>query len=294
MVDKTLSYTSVLREYLALTKPGIVTLVLITTLGGFYIGAGGILEAVSVFWTLFGTGLAAAGSAVLNMVLDKDIDSLMERTSHRPLPRGAVSLRGALLLGFGLLSVSFLSLALFVNPLASYLTVLASSSYVILYTVLLKRRTPIATEIGGISGALPPVIGYAAASGELDLRALVLFLIMFMWQPPHFWVLALKYREDYARAGVPTLPVARGVFLTKVKTLLYTVSLLPLSLVPYAIGMVGKVYFAVALTLSVAYTLLTLKFMVSDREYSMKLFFFSVVYIAILFSVMVLDLSGTR
>lgn len=290
MVEKTISYTGAVREYLALTKPGIVTLVLITTLGGLYIGSAGNLEPLTVFWTLLGTGLAAAGSAVLNMVLDRDIDALMERTSERPIPRGAVSPKGALLFGVLLLVLSFLSLTLFVNLISATLAMVAAFSYVVLYTVLLKRRTPVATEIGGISGALPPVIGYVAGSGQLDIKAFVLFLIMFMWQPPHFWVLALKYREDYAKAGVPTLPVARGVFLTKLKTLIYTVSLLPLSLVPYAVGMTGKVYFFTALLLSLFYTAYTLKFMFSKKDYSMKLFFFSVIYIAVLFSVMVLDL----
>lgn len=290
MVEKTMYYTSALKEYLILTKPGIVTLVLITTLGGMYIGSKGNLEYITVFWTLLGTGLAAAGSAVVNMFFDRDIDSVMERTSSRPLPRGTVSPAGALLFGALLISLSFVILLTFVNIEAAVLAMVAAFSYVILYTVLLKRRTPVATEVGGISGALPPVIGYVAGSGELDLRAFVLFLIMFMWQPPHFWVLALKYRDDYARAGVPTLPVARGVFITKIKTLLYTVSLLPLSLIPYAIGMTGKLYFITALLLSTLYTVYTLKFLFSKKEGSMKLFFFSIVYIAVLFSMMIIDL----
>ncbi|EDP75669.1 heme o synthase [Hydrogenivirga sp. 128-5-R1-1] len=293
MVEKTMSYTSTLKEYLALTKPGIVTLVLITTLGGIYIGAKGNLEPISVFWTLLGTGFAAAGSAVINMFFDRDVDVLMERTSSRPLPRGAVNPTGALVFGILLLVTSFAVLYVFVNTIAAVLAMLAAFSYVVLYTVILKRRTPVATEVGGISGALPPVIGYVAASGELDLRAFVLFLIMFMWQPPHFWVLALKYRDDYARAGIPTLPVSRGVFITKVKTLVYTVSLLPLSLIPYAIGMTGKLYFVTAFVISLIYTVYTLKFLFSKKEESMKLFFFSIIYIAVLFSVMIIDLVKT-
>jgi len=290
MVEKTMSYTSTLKEYLILTKPGIVTLVLITTLGGFYIGSKGVLDPWIVFWTLLGTGLAAAGSAVLNMVLDRDIDSLMERTSERPLPRGAVNPKTALAFGLSLVIISFFTLYYFVNLTAAILAMIASFSYVILYTVLLKRRTPIATEIGGISGALPPVIGYVAGAGELDLKAMVPFLIMFMWQPPHFWVLALKYRDDYAKAGIPTLPVSRGVFITKIKTLVYTVSLLPLSLIPYAIGMTGKIYFLTALIMSTLYTVYTLKFLFSKKEESMKLFFFSIIYLAVLFTVMIVDL----
>jgi len=143
---------------------------------------------------------------------------------------------------------------------------IAAFSYVVLYTFLLKRKTPVATEVGGISGALPPVIGYAAATGEVDLKALTLFLIMFMWQPPHFWVLALKYRDDYAKAGIPTLPVSRGVEITKVKTLLYTVSLLPLSVIPYMIGMAGRLYLEVAVAISLLYVVLTLRFLFSRKE----------------------------
>ncbi len=290
MVERTIYYTGLLKDYLALTKPGIVTLVLITTAGGLYIGSGGFLDPYLAFWTLLGTGLAAAGSAVLNMVLDRDVDSLMERTASRPLPRGSVSPLGATLFGTFLLLGSLVIMLLFVNPLATFLTALASFSYIVVYTVLLKRRTPVATEIGGISGALPPVIGYVAGAGEFDLKALTLFLIMFMWQPPHFWVLALKYREDYRRAGIPTLPVSRGVKVTKVKTLLYTVSLLPLSLVPYAIGMTGKLYLLVASLMSLLYLLLTLRFLFSKGEEGTRLFVFSILYIAVLFSVMIADL----
>ncbi len=290
MVEKTMSYTSTLKEYLALTKPGIVTLVLVTTLGGAYIGSRGSLDPFLVFWTLVGTGLAAAGSAVLNMVLDRDIDSLMERTSARPLPRGTVNPFSAVLFGVSLLVISFLLLTFFVNLVSAVLAMLAAFSYVVLYTFLLKRKTPIATEVGGISGALPPVIGYAAVTGAIDLKALTLFLIMFMWQPPHFWVLALKYRGDYARAGIPTLPVSRGVEITKVKTLLYTVSLLPLSVIPYMIGMAGKFYLGTAVVISILYAGLTLRFLFSRKEESMKLFFFSIVYLAVLFTVLIVDL----
>jgi len=132
--------------------------------------------------------------------------------------------------------------------------------------MLLKRRTPVATEIGGISGALPPIIGYVAGSGELDIRAFVLFLIMFMWQPPHFWALAIKYREDYSRAGIPALPVVRGIKVTKIKTLLYTASLLPLSVLPSLIGMTGYLYFITAVISSTLYILFTLKFLFSKKE----------------------------
>jgi len=290
MSEKVAVHSNVLREYLVLTKPGIVSLVLITTLGGMYLGARGSLEPILVFWTLLGTGLAAAGSAVLNMVIDRDIDKLMTRTSERPLPKGTVDPFKALLFGITLQVVSLFVLLYFVGFLPAVLVALASFSYVVLYSLLLKRRSPVATEIGGISGALPPVVGYVASSGVFDVNAFALFLLMFLWQPPHFWVLALKYREDYRKAGVPTLPVARGVFVTKLKTLIYTASLFPVSLIPYFTGLVGEFYLTVAVLLNTLYLGLTLKFFFSKKEESMKLFFFSILYLSILFGTMIFDM----
>ncbi len=290
MVEKTISYSSTFKEYIFLTKPGIVALVLITTLGGVYIGSMGNVDPVLAFWTLLGTGMAAAGSAVLNMVIDRDLDSRMERTQERPLPRGAVSPRSSAVFGISLIVLSLIVMAVFVNLPALILTFVASFTYVVIYSYFLKRRTPLATEIGGISGSLPPVIGYVAGSGEVDLKAFVLFLILFMWQPPHFWALAIKYKEDYGRAGIPTLPVVRGVQITKVRTLLYTASLLPLSALPSLIGMTGVLYFITAVVSSLLYIAFTLKFLFSRKEEGMKLFFVSIVYLAVLFSMMIIDL----
>jgi len=281
---------NVFKEYLILTKPGIVSLVLITSLGGMYLGSRGKLQPELVFWTLLGTGLAAAGSAVLNMVIDKDIDKLMVRTSERPLPKGTVDPTKAFIFGITLQVLSLIVMLTFVGVIPALLVALASFSYVILYSLLLKRKSPVSTEIGGISGALPPVIGYTAASGSIDLNAVALFLLMFMWQPPHFWVLALKYADDYRRAGIPTLPVARGVFITKLKTLLYTASLFPVSLIPYFTGLVGDLYFGVAVVMNLLYLGLTLKFFFSKKEESMRLFFFSIIYLAVLFGTMIVDM----
>ena len=290
MSEKVAAAVSLLKEYLALTKPGIVTLVLITTLGGMYLGSKGRLEPSLVFWTLWGTGLAAAGSAVLNMVIDKDIDKLMSRTALRPIPKGVVDPSKALVFGIILQALSYIILITFVGWLPTLLVAVASFSYVVLYSILLKRKNPIATEIGGISGALPPVIGYVASSGQIDINALALFLLMYMWQPPHFWVLALKYREDYKRAGVPTLPVVRGVFITKVKTLIYTVSLFPISLIPYFTGLVGDLYLFTAVLLNLLYIGLTLRFVFSKKEEDMRLFFFSILYLSVLFGMMIFDM----
>ncbi|ADC90108.1 protoheme IX farnesyltransferase [Thermocrinis albus DSM 14484] len=288
---KVAEYSHVVRDCLVLTKPGIVLLVLITTLTGMYIAKRGFPEPSLVLWTLVGTGLASAGSASLNQFLDRDIDARMSRTSHRPLPSGSLPPLVALIMGVLLLIASLTVMVLAVNLLAAFLTGLASLFYVVVYTLLFKRRSPWAVEIGGVSGAMPPVIGYAAVKGTLTPEAAILFAIMFFWQPPHSWVLAIKYLEDYRKAGIPVLPVVKGVEYTKIRTLLYTSALLPLSLLPYFYGMAGKVYLLGAFVLSALYIILTLRFVFSRRENGMFLFTYSIFYIALLFSLMVFNME---
>ncbi len=290
MVNRAVAYSNLIRDYIVLTKPGIVLLVLITTLTGMYFAKRGFPDPWLVFWTLLGTGLASAGSAVLNQFFDKDLDALMSRTKDRPLPSGSIPPTNAMVFGLSLLALSAVVVLLKLNLLTAFFVFLASFFYVVVYTLALKRRSPLATEIGGISGSLPPVIGYAAVRGEVGFEALILFLIMFLWQPPHFWVLAIKYLEDYKRAGIPTLPVSKGVEHTKIKTLIYTAGLLPLSLLPSMYGLAGHVYFFSALVLSGVYVLLTIRFVFSKKPNGMFLFFYSVLYIALLFSIMVFDM----
>ncbi len=290
MAVKTLVKMASLKDYILLTKPGIVLLVLITTLTGMYFAQRGLPPAELVFWTLLGTGLASAGSAVLNQYFDRDIDALMERTRSRPLPLGSVAPSHAFWFGVSLLSFSFLIMFFFTNPIATFFTALASFFYVSVYTLSLKRKSPLATEIGGVSGAMPPVIGYTAVAGSLGIEPLILFLIMFIWQPPHFWVLAIKYAQDYKVAGIPTMPVAKGVEHTKVRTLLYTAGLLPVSLLPYFYGMAGEIYFLSASLLSLVYLALTLWFVFSKEPKDGFLFFYSILYLALLFTVMVFDM----
>ncbi len=290
MVEKAIAYKNIVRDYILLTKPGIVILVLITTLTGMYLSKKGFPDPWLMFWTLLGTGLASAGSAVLNQFFDRDIDALMSRTKDRPLPSGSLSPINALLFGIILLSTSLYIMITFVNAVATFFTAMAAFFYVFVYTIALKRKSPLATEIGGISGALPPVIGYTAVTSKFGFEPLILFLIMFVWQPPHFWVLAIKYAEDYRKAGIPTLPVARGIEQTKIKTLLYTASLLPISLLPTLYGISGKVYFFTAFALSSLYLILTFKFLFSKETKAMFLFFYSIIYLAFLFSVMVFDM----
>ncbi len=290
MMEKALTWSATLDDYLVLTKPRIVALVLLTTLTGLYLGGRGFPDAALVVWTLLGTGLAAAGAAVLNNVFDREIDGRMERTRFRPIPAGSVHPSGALVFGGLLIASSFLVLSFTVNLLSALFAMVAVLFYVVVYTLLTKRKTPLATELGGISGALPPVIGCAAVQGAPGLEAAILFMIMFIWQPPHFWVLAVKYVEDYRRAGIPVLPVAHGIFDTKVKTLFYTATLLPLSLLPYYYGIAGKPYFLTAFVLSLAYLLLTVRYFYSKSDRSAFLFFYSIAYLALLFMAMVVDM----
>ena len=291
MIEKALARSESIEDYLSLAKPGIVSLVLITTLAGLYVGHRGLPAPALIFWTLLGTGLAAAGSAALNNFFDREIDGLMRRTQTRPLPTGAIDPSNALAFAVTLVVLSFLTLSAFVNALSAFLALTAVFSYAVLYTLVLKRRTPLATEIGGISGALPPVIGIAAAQGRIGVEALILFLIMFIWQPPHFWALAVRHEADYRRAGIPVLPVAYGFFETKVKTLSYAAALLPVSLFPYFYGIAGTAYLVAASALSLAFLGMALRFFFSEKKRASSLFFFSIVYLALLFAVMTFDLA---
>lgn len=290
-MEKVLTYRGTLRDYIILTKPGIILLVLVTTMTGIYMGYRGLPEPLLVFWTLFGTSLAVAGSTVLNNYYDRDIDTLMNRTSSRPLPSGNINPLIALVLGLSMLGSSFLLLSYFVNLLSAALAMAAAFFYVIVYTHLMKRRTPDATVIGGISGALPPVIGCAAVSGTISIEAIILFLIMFIWQPPHFWFLAIKYAGDYSKADIPTLPVSKGLLETKGKILVFNAALFPISLMPYFYGMAGKMYLAVAFSLSLAYLVSSLRLLFSKADKKVfRFFYFSMIYIAIIFAVMGIDM----
>jgi protoheme IX farnesyltransferase len=289
-VDTSFSAGQFFKALLILPKPGIVLLSLVAGWTGVYIGSHGSPDSYVLIWTTLGLGLATAGAATLNNFLDRDIDSAMKRTSKRSLPSGVISPTFAYLLGTGLVIASLLVTDFFLGRLVTVLNGTAIFTYVVLYTLYLKRTTPFATHIGGIAGALPPLIGYAAAHGTLDFNAFILFLIIVVWQQPHFWALALKYRTDYASAGIPILPVAKGVQATKVRLFWYTVALLPTTVIPYYVEMAGSYYLATALVLNAVYIGLTVRFLYSEREKEMVLFFFSIFYLGVLFAVLVLDM----
>jgi protoheme IX farnesyltransferase len=290
VVETPFSFGRFLRALLILPKPGIVLLSLVAGWTGVYIGSHGSPDSYVLLWTTVGLGLATAGAATLNNFIDRDIDSTMKRTSKRSLPSGVISPGFAYLFGTGLVIASLLVTDIFLGRLVMLLNGAAIFTYVVLYTLYLKRTTPFATHIGGIAGALPPLIGYAAAHGGLDLNAFILFLIIVIWQQPHFWALALKYRLDYASAGVPILPVAKGVYATKVRLFWYTIALLPVTVIPYYAGMAGFYYLVTALALNAAYIGLTVRFLYSKREKEMVLFFYSIFYLGVLFAALVLDM----
>jgi protoheme IX farnesyltransferase len=281
-----------LRDYFVLAKPGIVALVLVSALTGIFLGSRGAADSALILMALLGIGTATAGAAVLNNYFDRDIDPLMERTSGRALAKGTIAPASALMLGSALVAASVPLLAIGVNPLTAGLTMLAVFTYVVLYGMVLKRRSPAANQIGGLSGALPPVLGYAAVTGSVGVEALILFAIVAIWQQPHALSLALKYRADYAKASIPVIPVAKGVPATKWRIFFYTVLLLPASAMPYLTGVAGQWYLATAIVAGLVYLALSTRFLASRRSCDMFLFFYSIVYLTLLFSSMVLDMGA--
>ncbi len=289
-MERALSYAKTIRDLIVLTKPGIVLMSVMTALTGLYIGHRGLPDPLLSFWALLGTGLAAAGATSLNNFYDRDIDIIMERTRQRPIPQGDIKPSTALILGVALIISALFVFTYFVNMLSAVTAMTAAFFYVVVYTRL-KRRTPNATVIGGISGALPPVIGCAAASGAFSIEALILFLVMFVWQPPHFWFLAIKHAEDYRSADIPTLPVSKGIAETKAKILIFNLALFPVSLLPFFYGIAGKAYLLTAMALSLAYVCFSLRLLFSKTEKDVfRFFYYSIIYILVLFTVMVIDM----
>ena len=278
------------RRYLELTKPKVVALITFTAVVGTLLASPGLPPLDALVWGNLGIALAAASAAAINHVLDRRIDAQMARTRARPLPTGALSERQALAFA-ALLGVSSMGvLAFLVNLLTAVLTFLSLIGYAVVYTVWLKRATPQNIVIGGTAGAAPPVLGWASVSDSIDPNALLLALIIFVWTPPHFWALAIARRDDYARAGIPMLPVTHGVAYTRLQVLLYTVLLVVVTLMPYLTRMSGLAYLAAALLLNAGflYYALALK-MTAREELPLRVFRFSVTYLMWLFAALLVD-----
>jgi len=278
------------RDYVTLTKPRIMSLLLLTGGAGMFVGAQGVPPAGLFVGTIVGLGLACGGASALNHVLDRDIDRSMGRTAKRPVADGRVSAELALEFGVTLSALSFVLLASVVNVLAAVLALVGNLFYVLVYTRWLKRSTPQNIVVGGAAGAVPPLVGWAAATGNLALPALYLFLIVFLWTPPHFWALALLIRRDYEAARIPMLPVVKGERETARQIVLYTLALVTLTLVPVATGTFGPLYLVAAVLLGAQFLRLawSLRQDLAPRRAGV-LFHYSLAYLALLFVAMAID-----
>jgi heme o synthase len=278
------------QDYVALTKPRVVLLLSFTSLVGMFLACPGLPPLVPAVAGVIGIWLAAASAAAINHVLDAKADSEMARTRFRPLPRQLLSESQALSFAFALALASMAILSFLVNPLTALLTFVSLIGYAVVYTAWLKRATPQNIVIGGAAGAAPPLLGWTAVTGSVDPNALLLFLIVFTWTPPHFWALAIARRDDYAKVGIPMLPVAYGVEYTRLHVLLYTVLLVPVTMLPYLTGLCGLLYLAAALPLDAAFIGYALCMKRSARaDWPMRTFRFSITYLGLLFTALLLD-----
>jgi protoheme IX farnesyltransferase len=280
-----------LRDYVTLTKPRIMSLLLLTGAAGVFVGAGGVPAADVFVATMAGLALACGGASALNHYLDRDIDKLMgSRTEQRPVASGRVPPERALEFGLALSAFSFVLLDSLVNFPTALLALAGNLFYVLVYTRWLKRSTAQNIVIGGAAGAVPPLVGYAGAAGHLGWAALVMFAIVFVWTPPHFWALALMIKEHYARAGVPMLPVTRGDRETARQIVLYTVVLIVVTLAPVAFGVFGITYGIAAAVLGAVFAWYALELRrTMERTAAVRLFHYSLLYLALLFVAMAVD-----
>jgi len=275
-------------DYVTLTKPKVQSLLLLTTVTTMYVAADPSVGLVAL--TCLGGYLSAGGAGAVNHWYDRDIDARMSRTANRPVAAGRIAPGAALGFGITLAALSFLTLSLFVNLLAACLALAGFAGYVGVYTVWLKRATPQNIVIGGAAGAVPPLVGWAAATGGLDWTALYLFAIVFYWTPPHFWSLSLLMKDEYAKVGVPMMPVVRGEGETRRQILLYSALLYAVTQLPFCAGGFGVTYLVCSMTLGAAFIAGAVRlYRRADRRSALRLYLFSLLYLALLFGAMVLD-----
>jgi protoheme IX farnesyltransferase len=283
-------FSSRIAAFYALTKPRVVSLIVFTAIIGMLLASPGMVAPQLLLAATVGIALVAGAAAAVNCLVEQKIDARMQRTSWRPLPSGELTSLQTMVFAGALGGLGLWLLVQFVNPLTMWLTLATFVGYAVLYTVILKPLTPQNIVIGGASGAMPPVLGWAAVTGEVTTEAMLLFLIIFAWTPPHFWSLALYRTEDYARAGVPMLPVTHGPEYTRLQVLLYTIILFAVSLLPYAIRMSGVLYLVAAVLLGGVYLWYAIRIY---RAYSDQLaracFRYSIVYLAALFAALLVD-----
>ncbi|MDJ0792885.1 MAG: heme o synthase [Woeseiaceae bacterium] len=290
-VDTTVDSYTDWRDYYELTKPRVVMLIVFTAVVGMFVSVPGWPGLMPIVFGTLGIGLASSSAAVYNHVLDARIDIQMMRTRGRPLPQGKLTEKSALTFATILCIISMLVLGLLVNPLTAVLTFFSLIGYAVIYTVWLKRATPQNIVIGGAAGAAPPVLGWTAVTNEIEAGALLMFLIVFVWTPPHFWALAIARKEEYAKVDIPMLPVTHGEAFTRLNILLYTILLVLVTILPYLIGMTGIIYLATTIVLDAffLYYAIRLYRVPEDMELPMKTFKYSINYLGILFAALLVD-----
>lgn len=290
MTAVTASIWQRVRFFLGLCKLRVVALIVFTALVGMALSVPGMIPLNALIWGTLGIGMAASSAAAINHLLDERADRIMARTRNRPLPRGQLNRRQALIFALTLAVISMLILVFLVNPLTAVLTFFSLIGYAVIYTAWLKRATPQNIVIGGAAGAAPPILGWVAVTGEIHAHALILFLIVFVWTPPHFWALAIHRRHDYAAADVPMLPVTHGVAFTRWQILFYTIILILVTLLPWLTGMSGLAYLVGAMILNLGFLGYAIAIMRSDNEQlAMHMFNYSVVYLMALFAFLLVD-----
>jgi protoheme IX farnesyltransferase len=280
----------VVRDYLILTKPRVVSLLLLTTLASMFVADPSGPALSTILWTMLGGYMAAGGAGAINHYLEREADARMARTSRRPIATGRIEPWHGLAFGISLGAVAVAQLGLTVNTLSAVLAATGLLGYIFLYTLWLKPRTPLNIVLGGAAGAVPPLVGWAAATGELSAQSLWLFAIVFFWTPPHFWALSLLVADDYARTGVPMLPVVRGERETRRQILAYSVLLVGITVGPVLTGLFGAIYLASALALGLGFILLAHRLTAErSRSAARTLYLSSLAYLALLFAAMAVD-----
>ena len=279
------------RDYYELTKPRVVMLIVFTAIVGMFVSVPGWPGTMPLVFGTLGIGLASSSEAVFNHVLDARIDIQMMRTRGRPLPQGKLTEKSALAFATILCILSMIVLVFLVNPLTAILTFASLIGYAVVYTVWLKRATPQNIVIGGAAGAAPPILGWTAVTNEVEAGALLMFLIVFVWTPPHFWALAIARKEEYAKVDIPMLPVTHGEAYTRLNILLYTILLVLVTILPYLIGMSGLIYLVVTLILDAYFLYYAIRMyrVPEDMELPMKTFRFSISYLGFLFCALLVD-----
>jgi protoheme IX farnesyltransferase len=279
------------RDYYELTKPRVVILIVFTAVVGMFLSVPGLPDMAALGFGTLGIGMAASSAAVFNHVLDARIDILMMRTRGRPLPQGKLTQKSALIFATAIGVISMIILWFLVNPFTAVLTFFSLLGYAVVYTAWLKRATPQNIVIGGAAGAAPPVLGWTAVTNEVTGGALLLFLIIFVWTPPHFWALAIARKEEYAKVDIPMLPVTHGEAYTRLNILLYSILLFFVTIMPYLIGMSGLIYLAAAVPLGGYFLYYAIRMYRDhdDEELPMAMFKYSISYLGLLFAALLVD-----